>query len=118
MYWKLYAQFVEMVSDKEGIMNQIRMKLVTVPGVELEKKVRREFFWLKVNTYTWLFILACFIKPLGQIFSRRVLLKGAYKVPFENISVKKTTWYKVFGVTIWRSRNQRLTEEDIEELIK
>jgi hypothetical protein len=120
-YWKIYSQLLQMLSEKNQILANMRKEFSHLFGIELEKKIKRSFFWLKLNAYTWLFVWCCLLKPLGQFFSRKVLIAGSYSVidsKFVNRNVTKSTKYKFLGIPIWYSTNQKLSEADINDLLK
>lgn len=117
-YWKLYLELLKMLSRKDDVLNEFRKQLPGLYGHKLERKIRFRFFLAKLYAYTIGIVWACLIKPLGQFFSRTVITKGSYMIPFNNISLEKTTKYKLFGIIFWVSRKQRLTDEDVKELCK
>lgn len=123
MYWKLYVQMLRMLSDKSSMKSKIMehvCKAEKLTGLKLKRKVNREFLKAKISAYSWLFVWICLIKPLGQFFSRIVKINGTYQKisdEFSNINVVKNTTYKMFGVPIWKASNQKLSKEDIKELM-
>ena len=66
-------------------------------------------------------LLQCLFKPLKQFYSYTIKIEGKYeiinKTEFNNINVIKTKYYKLFKFTLL-SVNQKLTNEDIVELLK
>jgi hypothetical protein len=121
-YWNLYGQLLKQISKKDELISKIRAAYPQFIGKELEEKVKWEFFKLKLFTYTLLFFWACLLKPFGQFVSRTVTINGDYMLAddgyFENKNIVKNTRYKLLGITIWYSTNQKLTEEEIKELKK
>ena len=123
-YWKLYAQLLSMVSDKSKMKASIREQIAKaerVLGVELQRKVDRAFFRMKLSVYTWQFVWACLIKPLGQFCSRRVTIEGSYRIvngQFQNRDLAKSTVYRVFGLPVWAATNQCFTEEEMQKFLQ
>jgi hypothetical protein len=123
-YWQLYAKFVKQVGNKsamtQAIMQQVQ-EAERVTGQELTKKTERALFLLRLKTYTVMFPWACLIKPLGQFFSKRTSISGSYSIHNDQIAnsqLNKQTTYKLFKIPVWQANNQRLTEQEIQELLK
>jgi hypothetical protein len=124
MYWKLYRQLLYKLRNKQSVTWAVKGTFTDTINLSIQennRKINTSFFWLTVNAYTWLFIWSCIIKPLGQFFSKKIIIAGTYKIidnKFNNVSVVKATQYKLFGFPIWYDTDQRLTEEDINELME
>jgi len=125
MYWKLYKQLHGMLCDKNNALQKLRNNYTQsslLLDMEIEKRILWQLFWAKCYTYTIGFIWFCLLKPLGQFTSKIIYISGKYKMindtVFENVDLTKSTTYKLFNITVWKSYNQKLTKEELTNLKK
>lgn len=123
-YWKLYAQFVKMLSNKSEIMQKLREALVIVTAMtnqDITKKLNRQYKMLRLKTYTVMFVWACLIKPLGYFYSRVTTKKGSFVVTnghFQNTDLKKCRTHYICGIPVFYQYDMTLTDADIKDLTK
>ena len=120
-YWKIYTELISHTKDFEAFTKKASQQLKYLTGDKLIRKIKFQFFIFNLSVYTWLFVWCCILKPLGQFFSRRVIIAGRYRIVqgiFDNMGIIKSTQYKIFGIPFWYANDQTLSEEDIKDLMK
>jgi len=121
-YWKLYAQFVKMLSNKSEVIQKLRDNLVIVAGMtneDVTRKLNRQFVMLRFKTYTFMFVWSCLIKPLGYFYSRVTTMRGDFVVTndyFQNTNLKKNRTHYIFGILVLFQYDMKLTDADIKKL--
>jgi hypothetical protein len=122
-YWKLYANFVKMLSNKSDMMSKLRDNLISVAEMtnqDITRKLNRHFIMLRLKTYTIMFVWVCLIKPLGQFYSTVTTMRGDFVVTngyFQNTNLKKCRTHYIFGIPIFYQYCMKLSDENIKNLI-